>query len=186
VGSEQSAEYYQLNHRSLAPLDQSPWRDVYELVAQMVPPGEAIADLGCGTGRFARLMADRGHRGYWGVDFSPERVEEARRYVPEYDFMVGDLYDPGIQGRFSDFRSFVLTEVLEHLEADLDVLEAIPAAASLVLSVPNYDSQGHARFFRSAAEVTRHFGGMLRIEEITELQRPRPGRLIWVARALRR
>jgi SAM-dependent methyltransferase len=57
----------------------------------LVPPGQRVLDLGCGTGRLlAALEPSRGV----GVDFSPAMVEEARRRHPELEFHVGDVEDP--------------------------------------------------------------------------------------------
>jgi SAM-dependent methyltransferase len=54
-----------------------------------LPAGDAL-DAACGTGRIARLLADRGHR-VLGVDSSPEMLARARAQVPEGTFQLGDL-----------------------------------------------------------------------------------------------
>jgi len=76
------------------PLEKSPWRKLYTLAAEACLSSDAdvqISDLGCGAGRFARLLFERGHRRYVGVDFSSVRIEEARRYVPKFCFVCADL-----------------------------------------------------------------------------------------------
>lgn len=52
-------------------------------------PGVAL-DAACGTGRFAELLARRGHR-VMGVDSSPDMLAYARRRVPDGEFRVGEL-----------------------------------------------------------------------------------------------
>jgi SAM-dependent methyltransferase len=52
-------------------------------------PGMAL-DAACGTGRFARFLAERGHR-VIGVDSSPEMLAHARRRVPDGEFHVAEL-----------------------------------------------------------------------------------------------
>jgi SAM-dependent methyltransferase len=47
-----------------------PWLDV--------APGTRVLDVGCGVGRWSRLLASRGAR-VTGVDISPTMIEEARR-----------------------------------------------------------------------------------------------------------
>jgi len=37
-----------------------------------------VLDLGCGTGKFARVLAERGLARVWGVDPSAEMLAEAR------------------------------------------------------------------------------------------------------------
>ncbi|MGK5558395.1 class I SAM-dependent methyltransferase [Actinomadura kijaniata] len=54
-----------------------------------LPPGVAL-DAACGTGRFARSLAGRGHR-VVGVDSSAAMLDVARARVPEGEFRVGDL-----------------------------------------------------------------------------------------------
>ncbi|GAA1299804.1 class I SAM-dependent methyltransferase [Saccharothrix xinjiangensis] len=54
-----------------------------------LPAGDAL-DAACGTGRYARMLADRGHR-VVGVDSSPDMLARARTRVPEGRFMLGDL-----------------------------------------------------------------------------------------------
>jgi SAM-dependent methyltransferase len=52
-------------------------------------PGDAV-DAACGTGRFAALLAERGHS-IVGVDGSPDMLERARARVPGGEFHVGSL-----------------------------------------------------------------------------------------------
>jgi SAM-dependent methyltransferase len=52
-------------------------------------PGVAL-DAACGTGRFAKFLAQCGHR-VIGIDSSPDMLAYARRRVPDGEFGVGDL-----------------------------------------------------------------------------------------------
>ena len=52
-------------------------------------PGVAL-DAACGTGRFAGLLASRGHR-VIGVDSSPDMLARARQRVPGAEFRIGEL-----------------------------------------------------------------------------------------------
>ncbi|MDA3645713.1 class I SAM-dependent methyltransferase [Saccharopolyspora indica] len=54
-----------------------------------LPAGVAV-DAACGTGRFAEILAGRGHR-VIGVDSSPEMLARARERVPAGEFSVGEL-----------------------------------------------------------------------------------------------
>ncbi|MGW5055577.1 class I SAM-dependent methyltransferase [Actinokineospora sp. NPDC004072] len=60
---------------------------VREIVGQL-PVGDAL-DAGCGTGRYARMLAERGHR-VIGVDSSPDMLARARGAD---EFRLGDLHD---------------------------------------------------------------------------------------------
>jgi SAM-dependent methyltransferase len=52
--------------------------------------GQRVLDVGCGSGVFLRLAADRGAEVY-GLDASEALLEVARERVPEADLRVGDM-----------------------------------------------------------------------------------------------
>jgi SAM-dependent methyltransferase len=76
------------------PLVRDAWRS---LLIGLVPPAPArIADLGCGTGTLALLLAEEGHD-VNGVDFSPEMVRRAHAKAGTFggcSFVVADAADP--------------------------------------------------------------------------------------------
>ena len=49
-----------------------------------------MLDVGCGAGRFCRIVADRG-ADVFGFDATPAFVEIARERTPDGDFRVGDM-----------------------------------------------------------------------------------------------
>jgi SAM-dependent methyltransferase len=53
-------------------------------------PGQRVLDIGCGTGVFLRLAADRG-ADVFGLDASEALVALARSRVPEAEVSVGDM-----------------------------------------------------------------------------------------------
>ena len=68
------------------------WRS---LLLEHLPPAPArVADLGCGTGTLALLLAEEGYV-VDGVDFSPEMVRRAQAKAGEVaTFTVGDAAEP--------------------------------------------------------------------------------------------
>jgi SAM-dependent methyltransferase len=97
------------------------------LVAELgsLPPGRAL-DLGCGAGRSAIWLADRGWR-VTAVDFSDTALGMARTARPEVEWVLADLraYDPGAE-------SFDLVLVLYvHVPADERTAMLARAAAAL-------------------------------------------------------
>ena len=62
----------------LRPADANWWELFETLVAEGDLLGRRVLDVGCGTGRFAAALAERGAR-VWGVDSSPEMLAQARR-----------------------------------------------------------------------------------------------------------
>jgi SAM-dependent methyltransferase len=55
-----------------------------------IAPGQRVLDIGCGTGVFLRLVADRGGRPF-GLDASEALLEIARERVPEADLRTGEM-----------------------------------------------------------------------------------------------
>src|SRR4051794_31120234 len=62
----------------LRPADDG-WWEIFEalVAAAAIEPHSRALDVGCGTGRFAHALAERGVR-VWGVDSSAEMLAEAR------------------------------------------------------------------------------------------------------------
>src|SRR5918911_1214599 len=53
------------------------------------PPGRATIDVGCGEGRVARDLKERGHR-VTGVDSSRTLIRLAQEADPDGDYVVAD------------------------------------------------------------------------------------------------
>jgi len=53
-------------------------------------PGDRVLDVGCGTGVFLGLVAERGAKPF-GIDASEALIELARRRVPGAELHVGDM-----------------------------------------------------------------------------------------------
>jgi ubiquinone/menaquinone biosynthesis C-methylase UbiE len=63
----------------------------YDLLA--LAPGQAVVDVGCGTGRAVAELADRGTRPI-GIDISEQMITTARRRWPKQDFRLGSADAP--------------------------------------------------------------------------------------------
>jgi SAM-dependent methyltransferase len=86
-------------------------RALYEQAIRRLGMGEGtrVLDVGCGSGYFCRLAADRGAR-ISGIDAAEALVDIARERVPEGEFHVGDLqFLPFVDDAFdvvTGFNSF--------------------------------------------------------------------------------
>jgi 2-polyprenyl-3-methyl-5-hydroxy-6-metoxy-1,4-benzoquinol methylase len=153
----------------MLPLEESPWRELYEVAAAMISSSRPVVDLGAGTGRFAEQLRRRGHGSYTGVDFSPAAIDECRRYVPLFDvdtdwnaeFEVCDLRDWTADADRASGTVFVCLETLEHLADDRDLVRRIPVGHQFVFSVPNHESEAHLRIFKDVGDAWRRYGDLL-------------------------
>lgn len=57
--------------------------------AVTVCPGDRVADIACGNGRFLYQLAERGDFLGYGIDISEKMIEQARQLNPDMDFYVG-------------------------------------------------------------------------------------------------
>lgn len=112
-----------------------------------------VVDIGCGPGQFAEYAIKRlPALCYTGFDYSSVAISQAKKRTKGVEFIEGNAFSsPLLTDNAADV--YILLEVLEHIEKDLDLLGSMPSRASVVFSVPNFDSFGHVRFFLDEEEV---------------------------------
>jgi 2-polyprenyl-3-methyl-5-hydroxy-6-metoxy-1,4-benzoquinol methylase len=140
------------------------YEKVVELLKEMKPEG--VIDLGCGSGQLARLVFGAGLDFRYGLDFSPKMIDLARKLNPDIahrfhcqDFFIKELFlNAGI--------CVVMTEVLEHLEDDLKLIEKIPSGCPIIFSVPSYFTQSHLRVFSNDHDILERYGKVIRFNKI--------------------
>lgn len=83
-------------YRAWSPIYDDPGNPAFDMdepviadIVDALPVGDVL-DAACGTGRIARLLADRGHR-VFGVDSSPDMLARAQERVPQGRFELGEL-----------------------------------------------------------------------------------------------
>ena len=114
-----------------------------------------ILDIGCGSGQFANFLEDRGYKNYEGIDFSKQAIEMARE-ASKLPFRVADAFSADVLD--APYDVVVSMEVLEHITRDLDLVKGIRPGTVCFLTVPNFDSVAHVRFFTSDHAVrSRYF-----------------------------
>jgi SAM-dependent methyltransferase len=90
-------------------------------LAEALPPGSRVLDLGCGTGvPTARQLTDAGHQ-VTGVDLSAGMIALARANVPEGEFFQADIVDlpegpPLEPGSFAGVAAFFSLLMLPRAE----------------------------------------------------------------------
>ena len=186
MSAEREADFYDEaldnpRHASWLPLEDTPYRPLFEATARLIPDDLDVVELGCGTGRLAALIAPR-LRSYIGLDFSRRRLGEARHYAPAIDFRVADLRSDPIPP--ADL--YVANEVLEHLADDLGLLRRLPAGSRVLLSVPSFHADAHVRFFPVWGEARDRYAPLLDIDSEARVEHGKAGRFFHVLRGRRR
>ena len=194
VGQEMDAAFYDRGYRedranpqaaySSAPEDAS-YYESWKKVLGLIAVDEAIADFGCGSGQFA-LMAIAAKKKYiFGMDFSSEAIAWARsrNLSLAHCFHVGDLHDISVYPKVYDVA--VCLETLEHIENDLFVLSNFRRGCHVVITVPSFALSVHVRHFKTAAEVSNRYEGLLNIRSVQKVS-VSEYRALWVVDGVRK
>jgi 2-polyprenyl-3-methyl-5-hydroxy-6-metoxy-1,4-benzoquinol methylase len=127
--------------------------------------GAAIAEVGCGWGRYLAALAAAGYTRCEGVDVSEEQVAYARETMKLTNVTRGDAVT-WLEGRRGRFDCVLALDMLEHLDDDAlvalagAVREALRPGGVFVVHVPNalapmsplrYADLTHVRAFTPAA-----------------------------------
>ena len=142
----------------------SPYRDslYYFLWLELAPrllTFDHVLEVGCGTGQFAHMLHDLGVQGYTGFDFSCEGVEIASRRL-DADFLVADAMTTDLFETVP-YDAVVMTEVLEHIPDDVDMLGRIRPGTHVFATLPDFDCLDHVRYFLTRRDVRRRYGRAL-------------------------
>lgn len=112
------------------------------LVAEQIPDGSRVLDLGCGTGSLLAHLVEKHACTGTGVEIDPEKVLKAiRRGIPVIELDV----DHGLT-EFSDksYDVCVLSRTIQTIQRPEPVLRQMGRIAdTLIVSVPNFGWWGH-------------------------------------------
>ncbi len=133
-----------------------------------------IIDIGCGSGQLAHYFRDQGLINYTGIDFSEEALKVARSFSNQ-KFIQHDISN-GLQSIISDVKKdesqniiFIATEVLEHINEDIKLIEELPSGSHFMFSVPAFDDDGHVRFFPNSKDVVTRYQNKLEFLDKTQI-----------------
>ncbi len=116
------------------------WPELKNL-AQSIPNGARILDVGCGNGRLLDLFQNK-KINYLGVDNSEELIKIARLNYPTHKFITGDLLN--LETISGHFDYIFCVAVLPHipgqklrLKAFEELREKLASSGKIILSVWN-------------------------------------------------
>jgi SAM-dependent methyltransferase len=148
------------DHGLADPATREAWR---ALLLGVLPPAPArIADLGCGTGSLAVLLAEEGYA-VDGLDLSPEMVARARAKADaagvSVDLTVGDAQAPGLPPASYDVvLSRHVLWAMDDPALALDRWLALLASGGTLLLVEGSWSTGAGITAAQAAALVRETG----------------------------
>ena len=133
------------------------WKYAYEYIKKNNI--NSVVDIGCGPGHFASLFSENDNIKYTGIDFSKVAISQAKKRINNKNvtFLCEDLRG----NELIDNQLYTCFEVLEHIEGDIDIIKKMNKNTSILFSVPNYDSKGHVRYFKSFNLIKERYGDFL-------------------------
>lgn len=164
--SERNADFYDSMYRGSEEYSKHYADSIYYaiwcvLLDRLQPRDDmSVLEIGCGPGQLASYLFDRGLRDYVGLDFSEECIQMAKTACPSFEFVCDDALVSDLLTR-CHYNVVIATEVLEHVEDDIKILNRIRGRTHVYASVPSFPYESHVRYFKSAEEVRnryeRHF-----------------------------
>ncbi|SRR5579884_960970 len=132
---------------------------IWAVIVDRIPTTASVLEIGCGPGRLATFLNERGIGKYIGFDFSPQAIALARENAPSLEFHVANALTTELL-ECPDYDVLICTEVLEHIEADLDVLRRVRPGVRCLITVPNFPYPSHVRHFKDKAMVSARYGSL--------------------------
>ena len=109
----------------------------FAVIANWIPPGERVLDLGCGDGRLLRYLAEtRDVEGY-GVEIDPESVLHC---IQNGVNVIQMDIEGGLSGiEDQSFNHVIISQALQAMHATEGILgEMLRVAGEAVVSFPNF------------------------------------------------
>jgi methionine biosynthesis protein MetW len=113
-------------------------QEVARMLAELVPVGSRVLDVGCGTGSVSRIIADTRDAKIIGIEPDPCRATAARaRGLRVHE----QLFTPAVLQLLEAFDVIVFADVLEHVADPGNFLQlalrALLPGGRVIASVPN-------------------------------------------------
>jgi SAM-dependent methyltransferase len=130
-------------------------------------------EVGCGAGQLAALLMTHGVTEYTGFDLSPTAIDLARGNVPNGRVLVANAFETELFTT-ATYDALLCTEVLEHLDRDLELIALWPVGTRCLCTVPDFMAKSHVRIFPTANSVTDRYGALFAALDVMPIARPSP------------
>lgn len=164
-------------------LDYPLWKKCVAWLSEIENP--EILEIACGCGQFANMLFDYGYVNYNGFDLSPVAIKMAKQMNPDHaeKFFVDETLKTDLLDE--EYNTIIIFEALEHIQEDLNVLSRIVSGSAVFLSVPNYSSASHVRWFSSEREIYERYDKILNIREVVQIEIGTKGNVIYLIHAFK-
>jgi 2-polyprenyl-3-methyl-5-hydroxy-6-metoxy-1,4-benzoquinol methylase len=145
----------------------------------------SVLDVGCGSGQLALLLLDKGIKEYCGIDFSQKRIEWARKNCPGFTFIVDDVLRTNMFSTFP-YDAVVCAEFLDHVQADIEMIQRIKTGARFYAIVPNFSYSSHVRYFKDPGEVVERYAAYFKEFRVSPFSADRKGKTYFLLEGIKR
>lgn len=108
--------FYNENARDFSLSRANVWDSFLYIKDKYINDGDSILDIGCGNGRFSRILGNDIH--YTGVDFSSKLLSIARHSFPQYKFYLKDVTKEGWYDNMGLFDIVVAVAMFHHISEE--------------------------------------------------------------------
>ena len=168
---EKGAEYYNNIYKDAEDykcgFEKSPYYNVWFELIGFLPEFKQtlIVDAGCGTGQLLSMLEYYNYTNLVGIDFSDVAIQMAN---DKTESVV--LFNDNINKIRFKADVIVCTEVLEHIENDIETVKSWDAK-QIILTVPNFPDPAHVRYFESAGDVGLRYGELFKSYQILQVEK---------------
>jgi SAM-dependent methyltransferase len=127
-----------------------------------------VAELGCGVGNFVSIMATKGMRPemYVGVDNNHQSISTAKAAYPGWKFVYGDMRDIRIRAEYERFGAFLMLDLIDTLEDDLEFLASLPPEKPLLFSITRTEKPEAKFSLADSIAVRDRYSSILNIKTV--------------------
>jgi Trans-aconitate methyltransferase len=142
------------------------YKDAYGRLGMMSI--DNVVDLGCGAGNFVSVMASRKQRPemYLGIDNNHSQVSIAKAAYPGWKFIYGDFTQERIRAEYERFGAFLMLNLIDTLEDDVEFLMSLPLDKPLLFSVPRFEHPESRLCLPEGRDVHDRYSSILHIKTI--------------------
>jgi len=146
-----------------------------------------VADLGSGAGNFVSVMTTRSMRPemYVGVDNNHQSIRTAKAAYPGWKFIYGDMRDPRIRAEYERYGAFLMLNLIDTLEDDVDFLAGLPPEKPLLFSLSGTENPEALFSLPESNAVRDRYSSILNIKSVGRYDNADTGQSWFLVLAMR-